>query len=99
MILLRLWTFLSYLLKIAPFAIVAFLAITAFGNDQVQNFHLDSPAGLAVEPYVRWRREERYSAVAGSVLTVSIGLAWYLTKQKSRQIDRLLDGSTRRRRR
>jgi len=49
----KLTYFVSALTRMAPYAIVAFLGISIFGSIQVENFHLNTPAGTAIEPYIR----------------------------------------------
>jgi hypothetical protein len=94
----RLAYFVSALTRMAPYAIVVFLGLSIFGSIQVENFHLNTPAGTAIEPYVRWILENRYAAIATSVLIGSVSLAWAYSARKAREFDSMLTAPIRRRR-
>jgi len=95
---LRIRLFFSYSLYLVPMAIVAFLAVSEVGNAQVESFHLVTPGGMAVEPYVRLLLENRYSSAATGFLTGAIGLSWWLSRVEARRIERRLDAAAPRRR-
>jgi hypothetical protein len=84
----RIAYFLTAALVIAPFVALAYWSVSLYGEANVADLHLSSPAGAAIEPLARWIIENRYSSAAMSIVTGGLSLAWYYSKVKCREVER-----------
>ena len=86
----RLAFFVTALVVITPFAALAYWAISLQGDAALANLSFSSPGAIAAEPFLRWAVENRYESAGTSIITGAISLAWYYSKMKNRELERVL---------